>query len=158
MADDPSAVGTSDSLEEPTRSDDHVQLLSKLDSQDLALAMDAVEASDASVFEFDADAAPDGTFPQSVASGGPTPTGVTLRTHVAPAAFDPERLLAVQVAGSADLESVVYDGVASRTGHCRTLPRPDADPELVSFAVLTCQNYLNGYFAALHHVAEEHRA
>jgi alkaline phosphatase D len=49
----------------------------------------------------------------------------------------------------------VYDGVASRPGRCQTLPAPDASPDSVRFAVLTCQNYLNGYYPALHYVAEE---
>jgi alkaline phosphatase D len=49
----------------------------------------------------------------------------------------------------------IYDGVSSRVGHCQTLPAPDASPDSVRFAVLTCQNYLNGYFPALHYVAQE---
>ena len=49
----------------------------------------------------------------------------------------------------------VYRGVASRVGRCRTLPEPAASPDSVRFAVLTCQNYPNGYFPALHRVAEE---
>jgi alkaline phosphatase D len=49
----------------------------------------------------------------------------------------------------------IYDGVASQIGRCRTLPEPDASPESMRFAVLSCQNYLNGYFPALHYVAQE---
>ena len=49
----------------------------------------------------------------------------------------------------------VYGGVASRTGRCRTLPAPDASPDSVSFAVVACQNYLNDYYPAFHHVAAE---
>jgi alkaline phosphatase D len=187
------ADGQSSPRDEPARGgDDHVDLLSELDSHDLALALDTVDASDAADFDVDPDADPDGTFLQSVASGGPTPTGVILWTRVAPDAFDPEVSLAVQVAEDdtftdvvydgvvtdserieahdytvkVDLDSrldpdteyayrFVYDGVASRTGHCRTLPRPDDSPDAVRFAVLTCQNYLNGYFPTLHYVAEE---
>ncbi|MFC7133421.1 MULTISPECIES: alkaline phosphatase D family protein [Salinibaculum] len=182
-----------DGRDEPaTGDDDHAELLSELDSHDLALAMDAVAASDADAFDFDPGADPDEVFPQSVASGGPTPTGVILWTRVDPDAFDAGRPLAVQVATDDSFDEVVYDGVvtdgeriaahdytvkvdldgqlspdteyayrfvygetASRTGHCRTLPRPDDSPESVRFAVLTCQNYLNGYFPALHYVAEE---
>jgi alkaline phosphatase D len=194
MADQSRPDGPSDgSIDEPARGDDdHAQLLSELDSHDLALALDTIGASDASVFEFETDADPDGTFPQSVASGGPTPTGVILWTRVEPEVFDPAEPLAVQVATDDSFDDVVYDGVltesdriaahdytvkvdldgrlepdteyayrfvydgvSSRTGHCRTLPRPDASPESISFAVLTCQNYLNGYFPALHYVAEE---
>ena len=182
-----------DGRDEPARDeDDHAELLSTLDSHDLALGMDLVEASEADAFAFDADADPAEAFPQSVASGGPTPTGVILWTRVDPDAFDPEVPLAVQVAADPDFEEVVYDGVvvdeeqvaahdytvkvdldgrlspdteyhyrfiyggvASRPGRCQTLPRPDDRVDSVKFAVLTCQNYLNGYFPALHYVAEE---
>jgi len=174
------------------RGDDHGQLLSELDSHDLAFAMDVVDVSDAAVFSVDADAESATTFPQSVASGGPTPSGVILWTRVAPAAFDPDVPLAVRVAEDEAFENVVfdgvvtdgdrirahdhtvkvdldgrldadatyhyqfvYDGVASPVGRCRTLPHPDDAPESVRFAVLACQNYLNGYYGAYHHVAEE---
>jgi len=182
-----------DGRDEPARGpDDHAELLSEVDSHDLAFALDPAETSERGPFEFDPDADPDGTFPQSVASGGPTPSGVILWTRVASDRFDPDEPLAVQVATDDDFADVVfegvvgdteailahdytvkvdldghlaadseyyyrfvYDGVASRTGRCRTLPVPDASPESVSFAVLTCQNYLNGYYPALHYVAED---
>ena len=178
--------------DEPARGpDDHSELLSELDSHDLAVATDPVEPSDGGVFEA-TDADPDGTFPQSVASGGPTPTGVILWTRIAPDAFDPDEPLGVRVARDAELTDVVYegvvtdterieahdytvkidldgrldpddeffyrfvyDGVASRIGRCRTLPRPDDSPESLRIAVLACQNYLNGYYPAYHYVAEE---
>jgi alkaline phosphatase D len=180
-------------VDEPAASPaDHAVLLSELDSHDLALGLDIVDASDASAFEFDPDADPEGTFPQSVASGGPTPRGVILWTRIEPERFDPAEPLGLQVAadegftdvvydgvvtddgaiaahdytvkvdvdGHLDPDSTyyyrfVYDGVVSRSGRCRTLPRPDASPESVSFAVLTCQNWLNGYFPALGYVADE---
>lgn len=179
--------------DEPSRgTDDHSELLSELNSHDLALAEDVGETSDADVFDFDPDGDPDATFPQSVASGGPTPGGVILWTRIAPAAFVDDEPLGVQVATDDGFENIVYDGVvtdskrirahdytvkvdlderldpdrrylyrfvydgvASRTGRCRTLPRPDDSPESIRFAVLACQNYLNGYFPAYHHVAQE---
>ena len=182
-----------DGRDEPARTEeDHAELLSELDSHDLALALDVVDASDASVFDIDPDADPYEVFPQSVASGGPTPTGAILWTRLNPAVVEPDEPLGVQVAEDPEFESVVYDGVvtadqhiaahdhtvkvdldgqlgpdsayfyrfvyrgvASRTGRCRTLPRPDDSPESVSFAVLTCQDYLNGYYPALHYVAQE---
>jgi alkaline phosphatase D len=185
-------VEQSSPVDEPARgSDDYAQLLSELDSHDLSLAMDAVETSDESVFEVDAEADTEATFPQSVASGGPTPTGVILWTRVAPEVFEADEPLAVQVAEDDGFDSLVYEGVitegsrieahdytvkvdldgqlesdteyayrfiydgtASRVGHCQTLPAADASPESVRFAVLTCQNYLNGYFPALHYVAQ----
>ncbi|MFB6118287.1 alkaline phosphatase D family protein [Halosegnis sp.] len=178
--------------DEPKRGDgDHAELLSRLEAHDLAVGVEP-DAGTAAAFAVDADADPDRVFPQSVASGGPTPTGVILWARVAPGAFVPEAPLAVQVARDASFEEVVYegvvtedasirahdytvkvdldghlepateycyrfihDGVASRTGTCQTLPRPDASPESVSVAVLACQNYLNGYYPALGYVAEE---
>ncbi|WP_255151070.1 alkaline phosphatase D family protein [Halorarius halobius] len=182
-----------DAPDEPARDpDDHAELLSELDSHDLSLATDLVHASGADAFAFDPDADPDAVFPQSVASGGPTPSGAIIWTRIAPDAFDPDTSLAVQVAHDPAFEEVVYDGVvtdearieahdytvkvdldghldadsayhyrfiydgvASRAGRCRTLPHPNDSPESVEFAVLACQNFLNGYFPAYHHVAEE---
>jgi len=181
-----------DGRDEPARGvEDHAELLSELDSHDLSRAVDLTEA-DEEVFEFDPDADPDRTFPQSVASGGPTPEGVIVWARVAPGVFDPDEPLAVQVATDGGFEDVVYegvvedgeavaahdhtvkvdldghlepdreyhyrfvyDGVASRTGRCRTLPAPGDSPDSVRFAVLACQDYLNGYYGAYHHVAEE---
>jgi alkaline phosphatase D len=71
------------------------------------------EAGDADAFAFDSDADPGGTFPQSVASGGPTPTGVILWTRVAPAVYDPARRLAVQVAADDAFDDVVFEGVVT---------------------------------------------
>ncbi len=180
-----------DVRDEPARdADDHAELLSELDSHDLALAVEPGE-SGADV-EIDEAAAPDEVFPQSVASGGPTSSGVILWTRIEPERFEPEDPLYVQVATDETFEDVVFQGactdetavaahdhtikvdldgrldpatgyayrfvhggVASRTGHCQTLPEPDASPDSLRIAVLTCQNYLNGYFPALHHVAEE---
>lgn len=48
-----------------------------------------------------------------------------------------------------------YDGVRSRVGRCHTLPASDASPDSLRLAVLTCQDYQNGYYGAYHHVAEE---
>ncbi|MFC7044363.1 alkaline phosphatase D family protein [Halobacteriaceae archaeon GCM10025711] len=65
----------------------------------------AVPAAD----EADASASvDDGTvFPQSVGSGGPTPTGVVLWTRIAPAAYRATRPVAVTVAEDDAFESVV---------------------------------------------------
>lgn len=49
----------------------------------------------------------------------------------------------------------VHDGHYSQTGRCTTLPDPDSSPENVRFAVLTCQDYQNGYFGAYNHIANE---
>jgi alkaline phosphatase D len=185
--------GGMDGRDEPARGpDDHSELLSELDSHDLAVATDPETPTDAGVFEVDPDADPDETFPQSVASGGPTPEGVILWTRIAPDVFEAGEPLGVQVAHDEALADVrfegvvtdtdrirahdytvkidldgrlepdgeyyyrfVYRGTGSRTGRCRTLPRPEASPESLRIAVLACQNYLNGYYPAYHHVAEE---
>ncbi len=189
MADEPGVDGR----DEPARApDDQPELLSELDGHDLSLAVAPEEPTERGPFEVDPAADPDATFPQSVASGGPTPEGVILWTRVDPGRFDPEVRLALQVAHDEAFEDVVveglvgdaealaahdhtvkvdldgqlspgtayryrfvYDGTASRVGRCRTLPAPDASPESLSLGVLACQNYLNGYYPALHHVAEE---
>lgn len=178
--------------DEPARgTDDHVELLSELDSHDLSLAIDPTRTAEPEVFEFDPGADPGRAFPQSVASGGPTPEGVILWTRIDPAAFHPDEPLAVRVAADAAFEELVYegviedgeaiaahdhtvkvdldghlesgreyhyrfvyDGVASRPGRCRTLPAPGDSPDSIRFAVLACQDLLNGYYGAYHHVAE----
>ncbi|WP_330630412.1 alkaline phosphatase D family protein [Halocatena halophila] len=130
-------------------------------------------------------------FPQSIASGGPTPSGVLLWTRLSPSIAEEGHSLGVEVAtdesfgadtlvyrgvvdesvGPAsdhtvtiDLDGIlesdrfyhyrfVYDGVASETGRCRTLPEYDASPDRLTLAVLTCQDYQNGYYPAYHHLA-----
>ncbi len=131
-------------------------------------------------------------FPQSVASGGPTPTGVVLWTRLDPERYvtgEPVRVVVARdeaftdtvvdgylpdehLADAADLTVRVdvdgalepdssywyrfhHDGVTSRPGRCRTLPAPGSSPESVRSAVLACQDYENGYYGALAHVADE---
>ncbi|MFC6938414.1 alkaline phosphatase D family protein [Salinirubellus sp. GCM10025818] len=101
--------------DEPSRHvDDHGGLLSELDSHDLSLAVEPARATDAEgreVFAFDPDADPRNTFPQSVASGGPTPESVILWTRIDPAAFAPDEPLGVRVAVDEGFEETVYEGV-----------------------------------------------
>ncbi|WP_318569609.1 alkaline phosphatase D family protein [Salinigranum marinum] len=100
--------------DEPARvPGDHSELLSELDSHDLAVATDPEAPADAGVFDDDPTADPDETFPQSVGSGGPTPEGVILWTRIAPDAFAPDESLGVQVARDAELTDVVYEGVVT---------------------------------------------
>ncbi|MEW6613358.1 MAG: alkaline phosphatase D family protein [Pseudomonadota bacterium] len=49
----------------------------------------------------------------------------------------------------------IYQKAASRTGRFKTLPAPDAAVERVSFAFASCQDYSNGYYTALAHLARE---
>lgn len=44
---------------------------------------------------------------------------------------------------------------ASPTGRFKTLPSADADLARVRFAFISCQDYTNGYYTALAHLAEE---
>jgi alkaline phosphatase D len=137
-------------------------------------------------------------FPQSVASGDPTPEGVLLWTRVAPGFCDPDAGIAVEVAeaGGRDRRSARFDdpvyrgrlegapdpahdhtvrvdldghldpgndyhyrfvhaGLASPVGRCRTLPAPGSSPAELTFVLLACQDYQNGYYGALAHAARE---
>lgn len=49
----------------------------------------------------------------------------------------------------------VHDGNASGIGRCRTLPKPDASPDSLMLAVASCNHYLQGYFGAFAHIADE---
>lgn len=49
----------------------------------------------------------------------------------------------------------IYDGTVSRTGRCRTLPAANAQRKRHKLALLTCQDYTNGYYGALAHVARD---
>ncbi|CAK9001265.1 Alkaline phosphatase D (APaseD) [Durusdinium trenchii] len=49
----------------------------------------------------------------------------------------------------------IYNGVASRTGECQTLPTAEADVDQIKFGVLTCQDFTNGYYGALSRLAEQ---
>jgi alkaline phosphatase D len=145
-----------------------------------------------SVFDAEGDVSPGTVFPQSVASGGPTPKGVLVWTRIDPEAYDGDEPLALEVASDQSFEQLThrgvissdgitpdhdytvtvdldgslssnseyfyrftYGGVRSRVGRCQTLPQSDASPESLMCAVLTCQDYQNGYYGAYSHVADE---
>jgi alkaline phosphatase D len=171
--------------------DGHEELDATLAARDLAFPVESTETN-VDGFDADTDQPPDTTFPQSVASGGPAPTGVVLWTRIDPDAYVPEEPLKLEIAADDTFENVVYrgtvdaehvtpdhdytvnvdtdgllepdcfyhyrftyDGVRSRTGRCHTLPAPAASPDRLRLAVLTCQDYQNGYYGAYHHIAEE---
>jgi alkaline phosphatase D len=182
--------GRADGSGGPSSHDRFVELLS---ARSLPVARSPTAAADGATFETTGAATAEEVFPQSVASGSPTPTGVVLWTRVAPEAYDPGREVGLEVATDAGFENVVYRGVCdvthgrlsrrdytvkldldgelrpgreyayrfvhagarSPTGRCRTLPAPDASPDSVRFAVVCCQDYLNGYFGAYHHIARD---
>ncbi len=49
----------------------------------------------------------------------------------------------------------IHQGVRSQVGRCHTLPDTKSSPESVRFALVTCQDYQNGYYGAFHHIADE---
>lgn len=49
----------------------------------------------------------------------------------------------------------IFNRVASRTGRFRLLPSPTANVDSVNFAYISCQDYTNGYYTALYHLARE---
>jgi len=49
----------------------------------------------------------------------------------------------------------IVGGTASRTGRFRTLPAPGASLSGLRFGYISCQDYTNGYYTALRHLAEE---
>jgi alkaline phosphatase D len=48
-----------------------------------------------------------------------------------------------------------YKGISSRIGRCKTLPLEDSYLKSLKLAVLTCQDYTNGYYGALSYVADD---
>ncbi|WP_380678575.1 alkaline phosphatase D family protein [Salinigranum sp. GCM10025319] len=95
--------------------------------------------------------APDETFGEVVVRG------VVPAERVGPA-FD--HTVRVDLDGALSPDSTyayrfVYDGVRSPVGRCRTLPAPGSTPESVRLAVVSCQDYENGYYGAYGHVARE---
>ncbi|MDY7081085.1 MAG: alkaline phosphatase D family protein, partial [Halobacteria archaeon] len=192
MSGDATGGETGDTVSNENAARNHGELVSLLSERDLALSTELHKAEDSDVFDFDAQKPASDVFPQSVASGGPTPEGVILWTRINPDFYDRNTPLAVEVSDDSefdepvfkgvvddqdairqhdytvkvDLDGVlepdseyfyrfIYDGTASKTGRCRTLPAPGSNPDSVSFAVVTCQNYLNGYYGVFHHISEE---
>ena len=49
----------------------------------------------------------------------------------------------------------IYDQVASRTGQFKTLPAADADLAQLRIGYVVCQDYSNGFYTALAHLAQE---
>ena len=49
----------------------------------------------------------------------------------------------------------IYKGVSSRIGRCRTLPAEHSHLESLKLAVLSCQDYTNGYYGAMSYIAQD---
>lgn len=155
-----------------------------------ALAMTPWVPCSASAVSFHPWRPPEWVFPESVASGDPTPSGVVIWTRIHPARWQPDRPLAFEVAldpsfrrvvlrgtveastlgpdtdytARADLDGrlrpntyyyyrFIYDETASRVGRCRTLPEADAALARLKLAVVTCNDFTNGYYGAFAHIA-----
>jgi alkaline phosphatase D len=59
------------------------------------------------------------------------------------------------LAGSVYYYRFIYDSTVSRTGRCRTAPAKGTSLSRLKFGLLTCQDYTNGYYGALAHVARD---
>ncbi|MGB0652533.1 MAG: alkaline phosphatase D family protein [Thermoplasmatota archaeon] len=158
----------------------------------LPLFEPGASSDDDLIFRTDTDVPSDRVFPQSVASGDPTPTGFVLWTRIDPEQAKRRHPVGVQIATDPEMRDVVYQGVIpgdavqeasdftvrfdtdgllasgqayhyrflyggtpSRIGRARTLPAADARVEEVKLALVTCQNFQNGYWGAYGHIAEE---
>jgi len=49
----------------------------------------------------------------------------------------------------------IYDNTVSRTGRCRTAPPFGAEVDRLKLALLTCQDYTNGYYGAMAQIAQD---
>jgi alkaline phosphatase D len=49
----------------------------------------------------------------------------------------------------------IYNGERSRAGHFKTLPEAGADVSSLRFGYISCQDYTNGHYNALYHLARE---
>jgi alkaline phosphatase D len=101
------------------RPDGHAELASLLSNDDLLLSQHPHAPERDAVFVTDGEQEPDTVFPQSIASGGPTATGVILWTRIAPEAFDPDEPLGVEIAHGDDFSDPVYRGVVDDTDRVR---------------------------------------
>lgn len=134
----------------------------------------------------------DRVFPQSIASGDPSASGVVLWTRISPAAWNPASDLIVQVAADAGFSDLVFEsfvpasdigersdftikvdldgylqsyrryfyrfiyaGTVSRTGRCRTAPAVGTQPAAMKVAMVTCQDFTNGYYGTYQYIAND---
>lgn len=88
-------------------------LASVLADREVALPVDTVQPEDSSVFTADTERT-DAVFPQSVASGGPTPEGILLWTRIAPEEYQGEPV-AVEVGQEDSFADPVHRGIVEPT-------------------------------------------
>jgi len=90
---------------------------------------------------------------------------LVLQAQVGPQSITPERDHTVKIdldghlpasaTGGAYFYRFIYDRTVSRTGRCRTLAASGAALKRLKLGLLTCQDYTNGYYGALAHVAKD---
>jgi alkaline phosphatase D len=110
-------------------------LAALLAEREIAAPVGAIPGGPDDLFAVAAGADPDETFPQSIASGGPTPSGVILWTRIAPAAYNPQAALGVEVATDDAFDDLVYRGTvdaAEITPQSDYTIKVDLDGELAS--------------------------
>ncbi len=88
-----------------------------------------------------------------------------LQAQVGPQDIGPERDHTVKIdldgqlpetlSGGPYFYRFIYDRSLSRTGRCRTLPQASNALKRLKLGLLTCQDYTNGYYGALSHVAKD---
>ncbi len=69
--------------------------------------------------------------------------------------LDLDGKLPSSAAGSVFYYRFIYKRVVSRTGRCRTLPASSTGIKHLKLGLLTCQDYTNGYYGAMAHVARD---
>lgn len=88
-----------------------------------------------------------------------------MQAQIAPQDITPERDHTIKIdldgqlpatkAGGPYFYRFIYDRTLSRTGRCRTLSSAGSALKHLKFGLLTCQDYTNGYYGALSHVAKD---
>ncbi|WP_067727615.1 alkaline phosphatase D family protein [Oceanobacillus damuensis] len=74
---------------------------------------------------------------------------------------DYDNIVRVDLDGTLEPDQVYYyrfitkSGLVSKTGKSKTLPVPGSDVHSATIGYISCQDYTNGYFNALGHMAEE---
>ncbi len=69
--------------------------------------------------------------------------------------IDLDGQLPATLAGGPYFYRFIYDGTVSRTGRCRTLSSAGTGLQQLKLGLLTCQDYTNGYYGALAHLARD---
>jgi alkaline phosphatase D len=88
-------------------------LVSVLADRAIAQPVRTESPANEDAFEVVTERSPESTFPQSVASGGPTPSGALLWTRIDPDAYESEMPLALEIATNAAFtdDTIVHRGV-----------------------------------------------